>query len=317
MVTVNIHSVDGGTSMMFRWVCTVLAVLLLVNVPVVAHADSGASTSDQFVLPLARAHAHNDYWHARPLYDALDHGFTSVEADVFLVDGELLVGHDWSELRPERTLKSLYLDPLKKIIQQNGGSVYPKYPHDFFLWIDIKTDGESTYRVLHEQLRQYQDILTKFTGDKVKTGAVTVIISGNRPRTLMETQPVRYAAMDGRMSDLGSGVSPQFMPVISDNWQRHFTWMGNGPMPEEERQKLQSIVSTAHANGQRVRFWATPDMPSSQREAVWHELMKANVDFINSDDLSGLQHYLQQYDPQPSKPYITWESADKRSKAAK
>ncbi|MEU9588105.1 hypothetical protein AB0D70_32420, partial [Streptomyces werraensis] len=38
--------------------------------------------------PLPRAHAHNDYEHDRPLLDALDHGFTSVEADIYLVDGE-------------------------------------------------------------------------------------------------------------------------------------------------------------------------------------------------------------------------------------
>ena len=36
------------------------------------------------VVPLPNAHAHNDYEHKRPLFDALDHGFCSVEADVFL-----------------------------------------------------------------------------------------------------------------------------------------------------------------------------------------------------------------------------------------
>ena len=40
--------------------------------------------------PLPPAHAHNDYEHRRPLQDALDRGFNSVEADVWLVDGELL-----------------------------------------------------------------------------------------------------------------------------------------------------------------------------------------------------------------------------------
>ena len=33
-------------------------------------------------------HAHNDYLHSRPLLDALDQGFDSVEADVFLVNEE-------------------------------------------------------------------------------------------------------------------------------------------------------------------------------------------------------------------------------------
>src|SRR5262249_1980163 len=32
--------------------------------------------------PLIHAHAHNDYEHTRPLFDALDQGFCSVEADI-------------------------------------------------------------------------------------------------------------------------------------------------------------------------------------------------------------------------------------------
>ena len=52
------------------------------------------------VTPLRQAHAHNDYEHVRPLHDALDHGFTSVEADIFLVDGDLLVAHDPEDVDP-------------------------------------------------------------------------------------------------------------------------------------------------------------------------------------------------------------------------
>ena len=97
------------------------------------------------VLPAAlpRAHAHNDYRHARPLLDALDHGFGSVEADVFLVDGRLLVGHARSELRPKRTLEALYLEPLRRRVRKHGGRVYPDCP-TFTLLIDVKTDGSKT-----------------------------------------------------------------------------------------------------------------------------------------------------------------------------
>jgi len=63
--------------------------------------------------PLVNAHAHNDYEHARPLLDALDRGFCSVEADVWLVDGQLLVAHDRGKAKPGRTLQALYLDPLR------------------------------------------------------------------------------------------------------------------------------------------------------------------------------------------------------------
>src|SRR5262245_51794473 len=70
------------------------------------------------------AHAHNDYEHARPLLDALEQNFDSVEADVHLVDGQLLVAHDRKDARADRTLEKLYLDPLGERVKQNGGWVY-------------------------------------------------------------------------------------------------------------------------------------------------------------------------------------------------
>jgi len=38
-----------------------------------------------------------------------------------------------------------------------------------------------------------------------------------------------------------------------------------------------------------LRFWATPDKPGLERDAVWNELINAQVDLIGSDDLTGLQ----------------------------
>ena len=97
-------------------------------------------------------------------------------------------------------------------------------------------------------------MLTRFTPDGVNGAAVTAIVSGNRPRELMQEQRVRYAAYDGRLSDLGVATDPSFVPLISDNWTNHFVWQGVGPMPEAEREKLRGIVRTAHASGQRVRL---------------------------------------------------------------
>ena len=70
--------------------------------------------------PLLRAHSHNDYHHKHPLLDALDSGFCSVEADVFLKDATLLVGHSRFELKKERTLEALYLVPLAERVKANG-----------------------------------------------------------------------------------------------------------------------------------------------------------------------------------------------------
>lgn len=215
-----------------------------------------------------------------------------------------------------RTLESLYLAPLREIIKRNGGSVYPGDPDPFTLLIDIKSDAVPTYRALHEELRRYGRTLTKFVPSGVKDGAVTAIVSGNRPRELMREQRVRYAAYDGRLSDLGVTTDPTFMPLISDNWTKNFTWRGTGPMPEAEREKLRDIAETAHANSQRVRFWATPET-SPQREAVWQELLAAQVDYINTDHLDALEDFLLTNDPQPTEPYVAWADSSGNGRAGK
>ena len=58
------------------------------------------------------AFSHNDYHREHPLTDALDCGFNCVEADLWLIDGELFVAHDKEDIRPERTFERMYLEPL-------------------------------------------------------------------------------------------------------------------------------------------------------------------------------------------------------------
>jgi len=243
------------------------------------------------VVPLENAHAHNDYRHPRPLLDALSCGFCSVEADIYLVDGDLLVAHDRRDTTPERTLRGLYLEPLRKRVAANKGRVYRRGPA-FTLFVDIKSEAVSTYKALHAMLADYGDIVTSFGADGRKDGAILVVVSGNRPRELMQSQPLRYTGYDGRLSDLESEAPADFIPIISDRWPRHFTWRADGPMPEDQARKLEDIVTKAHAKGRRVRFWATPDAPSPSREARWAGLLAAGVDLINTDDLEGLQNFL-------------------------
>ncbi|WP_416960696.1 phosphatidylinositol-specific phospholipase C/glycerophosphodiester phosphodiesterase family protein [Streptomyces sp. Agncl-13] len=243
--------------------------------------------------PLWRAHAHNDYEHPRPLFDALDHRFGSVEADIFLVGDQLLIGHDATELDPSRTLESLYLDPLSALVKANHGSVYRGWRHPLQLLIDIKTEGSSTYLELDRHLQRYKHLFTTYAHGRVHPGAVTNVISGDRAaRIPMEAQTVRRAFYDGRLTDLGSSAPASFISLISDNWQTNFTWLGDGPFPEAERQKLRAIVRQAHAAGQTVRFWNTPDVAGPARDALWGELFAAGVDFLNTDDLAGLEAFL-------------------------
>ncbi len=257
-----------------------------------APPGGGATLGD----PHDAAHAHNDYEHERPLYDALASGFTSVEADVWLVDGELLVAHDLADVDPARTLESLYLDPLRDLVRDNDGSVYPGWDGSLQLLIDIKSDGEPTYAAVHEALAEHKRILERSVRGHVRPGPVTAVISGNRPLETMRSQAVRYAFYDGRSGDLGSGLPASLMPLVSDNWTKLFTWQGEGAMPAAERERLHALVDQAHDAGYRVRFWATPEQAGPARDAVWTELADAGVDHINTDDLAGLDEFLTERD---------------------
>jgi len=252
----------------------------------IVHLLMMATGAAREIGPLENAHAHNDYWHKRPLWDALDQGFTSVEADIFLIDGKLLVGHDRDELRPERTLETLYLAPLEKRARENGGRIHLN-ARRFFLLIDIKSDSQTTYPQLHKLLSKYAHMLTVIEGENVRQGAVTVVISGNRPPLDQIDKTTRYCGLDGRIHDLHTDIPSHFMPMISDHWPSHFTWMGNAPMPEQERAKLRQIVNAAHKAGRVVRFWATPE-----NETVWRELRLAGVDLIGTDRLDKLAAFL-------------------------
>src|SRR5262245_34603992 len=125
------------------------------------------------VKPLIHAHAHNDYAHSRPLLDALEHGFCGVEADIHLVEGELLVAHDRDHVQPGRTLQALYLDPLRERVKKNRGKVFPNGP-ELTLLIDIKSEADPTYAVLRPVLKEYAEMLTVFRTNATEAKAVTV-----------------------------------------------------------------------------------------------------------------------------------------------
>jgi hypothetical protein len=241
-------------------------------------------------IPLVRAHAHNDYLHSRPLLDALDHGFCSVEADIHLVDGKLLVAHDRALVKPEHTLQALYLDPLRERVKKNRGKVYLGGP-EFSLLIDLKSNWQTTYPALRDVLKGYADMLTTFKAGSKQSNAVTIIISGSRSLKMFEEEKVRYAAYDGQLPDLGSGEPASLIAWISSSWGTAFKWRGVGPFPTDEREKLGQIVSQAHEQGRRVRFWGAPDNP-----VFWGEMFTNKVDLINTDNLPGLKEFLLEVD---------------------
>jgi hypothetical protein len=232
-------------------------------------------------FPHPNAHAHNDYEHDRPLRDALQSGFTSVEADVHLHQGKLRVGHTLVT-RHSRDLESLYLTPLDSIMKANRGRIYPNYQNPFYLMIDIKTSGEATYAAICEVLKNHASLLCEASHCAVK-----IFLSGNRPVETMLKEGYKGIGIDGRPEDLGKGYSTEMMPVISDNYNKWSEWDAKSAPATKDLNRIRKLAEDVHKEGKRLRLWAIPD-----NETAWKALQEAGVDIINTDHLKELDAFL-------------------------
>ena len=127
---------------------------------------------------VANAHSHNDYHQPVPFWTAYNAGFGSIEADVFLKDGKLLVGHDPHELTDKRTLQKLYLDPISEMLRKNKGNVYADAAKKLILFVEMKSDYKTELPALANLLQsKYQDL--------IKNPGLTFIITGHLQEPLL------------------------------------------------------------------------------------------------------------------------------------
>jgi hypothetical protein len=226
------------------------------------------------------AHAHNDYEHKLPLFDALQNGFISVEADVHVLNSKLLVGHDQvNEHSP--SLERLYLAPLDSLLKQNG-MIYASTTRPFYLMIDIKTDGDKTYRILQTLLKKYPSLNCTKNFCPVK-----IFLSGNRPIDIILKEGYAGFALDGRPGDVGESFQTELMPVISDTYSNWSNWPAKSMAKAEDLSRVCALATQVHAEGKLLRLWAIPD-----NELAWQALLDAGVDLINSDRLKELNEFL-------------------------
>ena len=257
---------------------------LLIVILLVVHQFRCSAQS----TPLLNGFAHNDYKHKHPLYDALDNGFTNIEADVFLHDTALVVAHVCPYFRKGKTLEKLYLKPLHDRVERNNGRVYSNYSRPVILMIDIKTGSDNTYRELERLLDKYRDMLTSYDNGKVTYGAVTVVISGHKPYKRLENEQKRFAFIDEDLRRVArDSVTTNVFTMASCKYSHLLSWSGKGVIPEAQKQRLCNFIAIAHHMGSKVRLWASPE-----NKVVWDELLKCGVDLINTDKLVTLRNYL-------------------------
>ncbi len=238
---------------------------------------------------LPNAYAHNDYRHKRPLRDAIDNGFTYVEADVYLRKGKLIVAHILPCLKKNRTLEELYFKPLLEYVQGNEKDKEENKINNcpLTLMIDIKSEANSTYQAILVLLEKYKSILSGYEDGHTTLRNVTVVLTGHKPYDLVKDTNSRFVFMDEDLRKAAADSTVNMYPIASCKYSRLLKWKGKGDIPENELKRLEYYVTQAHKNGRKVRLWASPE-----NKAVWSELLKCNVDLINTDKLSRLRKFL-------------------------
>jgi len=234
------------------------------------------STQQAPITVLPRAHSHNDYAQKRPLDEALDNGFCSVEVDVFPINGKLLVGHNAKDIQEDKTIESMYLNKLSVRAKANKGAIYPGSKATFWVLVDVKREGLLAYNTLKTILDRYSEL-------KRNKSHVRFVISGDRAIEAIAADKGAYAGIDGRMDDLSKNYSFAVMPWISGDWTESFKWFGRGDFPVESKTKLDEMVKAVHDQHKLIRFWGTPD-----NNLCWDVSWKSGVDLINTDHLAWL-----------------------------
>ncbi|KAL4805957.1 histone acetylation protein-domain-containing protein [Aspergillus unguis] len=181
------------------------------------------------ILPIP-VHSHNDYWRDVPFYTALSHGCISVEADVWLYNGTLYVGHDESSLTKDRTFESLYVNPIADVLERqnpksrfltaptNNGVFDTTTDQTLYLWVDAKTSGPETFKAVIaalEPLRQKGYLTSVKNNETLTQGPVTVIGTGNTPYDMVGPVANRDYFYDAPLATLNSSENANITPLIS------------------------------------------------------------------------------------------------------
>lgn len=219
-------------------------------------------------------HSHNDYEQARPFWGAYEASAASIEADIWLIDGIIYVAHDREDVHSDRLLKNMYLEPIKQVMDKNGGMAYSE-GKGIQLLVDLKSGPETLDSLIGlikaEKMESYFDV-------KKNQNAVQIVITGDKIAKEHFTQYPDYIYFDGLPNVDYSEEQLERIPMISA-YRGHFTkWKGKGKMDKTDQKRIKKIVKSAHKKGCKFRIWAFPD-----NEEGWRMSKKLGLDYINTD----------------------------------
>ena len=122
------------------------------------------------------------------------------------------------------------------------------------------------------------------------------MISGNRPDAeSFHTYPA-FIHFDGVLGTAYSQSALSRISLLSVSFRQLSQWNGQGSIPGKDSIALTNGIAQAHKLNKPVRFWAAPDTIDA-----WKELIRLQVDYINTDRISELGDFLRKGNGSASK----------------
>lgn len=218
-------------------------------------------------------HSHNDYERRAPFYQAYAQQVASIEVDVFERNGQLLVAHEEEELSKARTLEELYINPIVRLFELNGGKPWADSNETFSLLVELKTPVDPTLDILIEKLNKYPAVFNP----AVNPSAVRIIITNNRPDPKDFQRYPLFISFDGDRLDY-SKQELERIAMISFSLKDYADWNGKGLFKKEHQKAVDKLIADVHELGKPIRFWDTPDGVNA-----WNMLHNMGVDYICTD----------------------------------
>ncbi|KAK8050850.1 hypothetical protein PG993_002235 [Apiospora rasikravindrae] len=276
------------------------------------------------VVPV-KCHSHNDYWREYPLFSGLAAGCTGTEADVYLSENgqDLLVGHDLASISPEKTLRSMYLDPLFEMLQHRNSENASSSENDqakgvyitsslepLILLIDVKEKPDIIWPMVIRQLESFRrsQFLTRYEvlpgaskPGRIVPGPLTVVGSGDlHLEQLVSAYDVAGAPgnggfhvyhdtfLDAPLADLDVQGSGDYQSTnsyyVSSSFKATIGQVRFG-FSHCQMEKLRDQVRAAKDRGLVIRYWAVPGWPLNYRDYIWRTLRGEGVEVLNVDEV--------------------------------
>jgi hypothetical protein len=262
------------------------------------------------------------------LSTALLNGCISIEADVWLREDQVVVGHTEASISSKRTLSSLYIEPLLHLLSQKYDEEMPAGVFDsnpsqtLVLVLDFKKYTRDLWDHVSSELEplRQKEHLTFFDGKTLHMRAITIVVSGDAPLSDITTQtPIRDMFYDAPLQ-VFSQPSPQDLPRTTNSSLTHdldlrsssptnpdvysqansYYASGNfksivghvwrSKLSDAQLDVLRTQIREAHARGLKVRYWGVPSWPLGIRNYMWRVLIREGVDILSVEDVYAVAH---------------------------